>query len=125
MADMLDAPRNLRALALQILSTENPVELGIAEFTKLGHEADELVVPGRTARTIGQMFGGRRVETLSGSGGQIAIEEAIFGEMAREVHVARPPRRARSFRAARKRCTRTVDSFKPVMALTSRGVQSP
>jgi len=43
-------------------------------------------------------------------------------EVMRAEHHGLPPKRPRSLRAARNRCTRTVDSFRPVIMLTSRGV---
>ena len=57
--------------------------------------------------------------------GEVALEQPIVVEVVRAADHGFPPSRARSFRAARNRWTRTVDSFSPVIALTSRGVQSP
>ena len=58
-------------------------------------------------------------------GGGKKLEEPVVVRMASAEHYGLPPSSTRSLRAARNRWTRTVDSFRPVIALTSRGVQSP
>ncbi len=66
-----------------------------------------------------------RIERLAGTLGDITLEQMIFVEMVWTTDHGFPPSSPRSLRAARNRWTRTVDSFRPVIALTSRGVQSP
>ena len=76
-------------------------------------------------RALGQM---RRDETVHGRSvepGEIALEQTVVLEVMRATDHGFPPSRPRNLRAARNRWTRTVDSFNPVTALTSRGVQSP
>ena len=80
----------------------------------------------RAARgAVGQMLGDGRIERLAAPLGEIAVEQPVVLEVARATDHGLPPSRPRSLRAARNRWTRTVDSFRPVIALTSRGVQSP
>ena len=86
---------------------------------------DELGVALAAVVAVGQVLGDRRIDALAAALGEIAVEQAIVVEVTRASGHGLPPSRPRSLRAARNRWTRTVDSFNPVMALTSRGVQSP
>ena len=85
----------------------------------------ELGVALGAARAVGEVFGRRRVERLAAAFGEVAVEQRIVLEVRRANVHGCPPSSARSLRAARNRWTRTVDSFRPIIALTSRGVQSP
>ena len=73
---------------------------------------------------IGEVLGRRRIDEIAGARRQVALEEALVLKvvlMPGEDH-GLPLNNPRSLRAARNKWTRTVDSFKPVMALISRGV---
>ncbi len=101
------------------------VGLDVRLAPKAVHERGQLCIAAAALMTVSQVFGGRWIERFSGPLRHVAVEQAIFGKMMCTSDHGFPPSRPRSFRAARNRWTRTVDSFKPVMALTSRGVQSP
>ncbi len=77
------------------------------------------------ARAVGEVLDFGRWNRLAGHGFEVALDQPVVVQMVQAADHGLPPRSARSFRAARNRCTRTVDSFNPVIALTSRGVQSP
>ena len=125
MAQVLEPARNVLLLGTEALGREDRVGFGgrvdAQRFQKVRHRR----VAFAAVRAVGQVLGHRRIEELSALDGQIAVEQSLVLEVVRAVHHGFPPSRPRSFRAARKRWTRTVDSFNPVMALTSRGVQSP
>ena len=123
--EKLQAPRDVLLLRSHALGRKNVVELGVRLGANPVHEAPEIRVARVTFRAVGEVHGGRRLDRLPALFGHVAVEETVFREMARLEHHGFPPRRARSLRAARNRWTRTVDSLRPVMALTSRGVQSP
>ena len=122
---MLEAPRDLLLLRSHALGRKNVVELGVGLGANPVHEAPEIRVAGVAVRAVGQVLGGRRLDRLPALFGQVAVEQTVFLEMARAGTSRLSSQKARSLRAARNRWTRTVDSLRPVMALTSRGVQSP
>ena len=108
-----------------MIGREHFVELGVGFRSQPVHEAPQIRVPRAALRAVGEMLGRRRIERLAGPLGEVALEQPIVVKVVRANDHDLPPSSARSFRAARNRCTRTVDSFRPVIALTSRGVQSP
>ena len=122
---MLDAPRDLLLLCLEPFGGEELVGFGIALGAQCVEKAQELRIARAARRAVGQMFGRTRINGLTGSLGVVTVVQPLLLQVARPTDHGFPPSRPRSLRAARNRCTRTVDSFNPVIALTSRGVQSP
>jgi len=66
-----------------------------------------------------------RVQFLACPCREITLEQVVVFQVPGVNDHDLPPRNPRSLRTARNRCTRTVDSLMPVIALTSRGEQSP
>ena len=122
---MVEAARDFLLLEAETFGGEQRIDFGVRLVTKRGHEAFELGVTLGAAGAVGEMFGRWWIERLAATLGKIAIRQRIVLEVWRACAHGWPPRSARSLRAARNRWTRTVDSFRPIMALTSRGVQSP
>ncbi len=122
---MLEPPEDVLLLLPQPLRREDRVGFGVRLGSHVVQERDELDVA-RTARVaVGQMFSRRRIERLAAAVREIALDETVVVQVVGTSDHDFAPRSARSFRAARNRWTRTVDSLRPVIALTSRGVQSP
>src|SRR5207247_3662519 len=117
--DLLEATRNLRLLKPQALAREDRVRLGDALAPELVHEAREIVVALAARRAIGEMLGRRRIDGVAPAFDQITLVQSIVLQVPAEDH-GFPPSSPRSFRAARNKWTRTVDSFNPVMMLISR-----
>src|SRR5262245_23953684 len=122
---MLQPARDVMLLCPQAFGCEDRVGVGNCLGAQRLHEADKFHVPLATLAAVGEMFGDRGIGTFTASHDKVTIEQAFVLEVMRPTHHGLPPSRPRSFRAARKRWTRTVDSFNPVIALTSRGEQSP
>ena len=120
-AHVFDAARNLLLLDPQAIGGEQRIGLRVRFRTQPVHEAQELGVPRAARIAIGEVFRHQRIKRRPALLGEIAVEEALIVEMMSHVDLSRP----RSLRTARNKCTRTVDSFRPVMALMSRGEQSP
>ena len=124
-ADVLDAVGDLLLLGAQVLGRVDIVELGVGLDSQRVHEPRQLVVACGATRAVRQVLARRGIERLADPLCDVAVEEPIVVQMDPQSDHGFPPRRARSLRAARNRWTRTVDSFNPVIVLTSRGVQSP
>ena len=124
-AHMLDAAGNLLLLRPLPFRRKDFVELRVGFRAQGIHEAAEVAVPGAALGAIGQVLGGWRFERFAAMLGEIALEQTVFLEVTRAKDHGCPPSKPRSLRAARNKCTRTVDSLRPMMAPTSRGVQSP
>jgi hypothetical protein len=125
-ADAFETPGDMLLLRAKALGREQLVGLGFSFHAETVHEADQLGVAAAARRAVGEVFGGRRIDRLAASFDEVALEELIFQQMMMPAaYHGLPPSSPRSFRAARNRCTRTVDSLSPVIALISRGVQSP
>jgi hypothetical protein len=124
-ADLLEPLADLLLLRSQAFRREDRIGLGVAFCPHALEKRRQLGVPGRAPIAVREMFGRRWVDRLADPRGAIALEETLFREVTHVGFHAFVPSRPRSLRAARNRCTRTVDSFSPVITLTSRGVQSP
>jgi hypothetical protein len=124
-ADERHPADDLLLLEPQALGREDGVGFRLAVAAQAVHERGELGVADAAGPAIGEMFGDGRIDRLTAALGQVRVEQPFLLEVMRALDHGSPPSRPRSFRAARNRWTRTVDSFSPVMALTSRGVQSP
>ena len=124
-AEVFDTAQDGLALRLLPFGGEEGIGLGVGLGPETVHEARELAVPARAVDAVGEVLGRTRIERLAGPFRLVAVEQPILREMLWTTHHGFPPNSPRSFRAARNRWTRTVDSFNPVIALTSRGVQSP
>src|SRR5262249_12434341 len=85
----------------------------------------ELAVASSALGAIADMFGRARVKRLTESLGEAELVQPIVAQVAGASDHGWPPSSVRNLRAALNHCPRTVDSFRPVMTLTSRGVQSP
>jgi hypothetical protein len=123
-AKMRYPPSDVLLLEAERLGGENRVGLGFGFGAKPVHEARELAVAKPTVLAGRQMVCGRLIE-LAAALGDVTLKQPILVKMTRARGHGLPPSRPRSFLAARNRWTRTVDSFNPVMTLTSRGVRSP
>ena len=107
-------------------SSKNSIGIiGVGFGAQAVHELDEVAVAGAAVPAVEQVLGGGWVGRFARLLGEITVEESLFPQMMSATGQGLPPSNPRSFRAARNRCTRTVDSFRPVIAATSRGVQSP
>ena len=122
---MRDPPGNVLLLEAERLGGENRVGLGFGFGAKSVHEARQFAVANAAVVAVRQVLGGRPIDARTAALGNVALEQPIFVEVMRATGHGLPPSRPRSFLAARNRWTRTVDSFNPVMTLTSRGVRSP
>ena len=122
---MLEPTQDLLLLDPQPLGRECVVGFGISVGAGLVHERDHLVVPGHAVAAVGEVLGGTRVEFVAGARREVVLEQVVVLQMPGVDRHDVPPRNPRNLRTARNRCTRTVDSLMPVMALTSRGEQSP
>src|SRR5262249_22450396 len=120
-----EAARDLKLLRAEMIRRERRVGVGVAVGAHLIQHAHELGVPRSAFVAVGQVLGRRRIGRLAVSLREVALDEAVVGHVTRMTHHSLPPSSPRSLRAARNRWTRTVDSLMPVIALTSRGVQSP
>src|SRR5207248_1407341 len=89
------------------------------------HQPRHLGVARAAILTVREMLSGSGIRRLTTSVGKVAVEQAIVLQVTEAKRHGLPPSTVRSLRAARNKWTRTVDSFKPVIALTSLGVQSP
>ena len=112
-------------LGAKAVGREDPIGILVGFGPQAVHELDEVAVPGAALAAVEQVLGGGRIGRFTRLLGQITVEDSLFPQMMSATGQGLPPSRPRSFRAARNRCTRTVDSFSPVIAATSRGVQSP
>ena len=74
---------------------------------------------------VGQVLRRARVQFLACPCREITLEQVVVFQVPGVNDHDLPPRNPRNVRTARNRCTRTVDSLMPVIALTSRGEQSP
>src|SRR5678815_1743639 len=104
---------------------EEGVDLGVRVGAHIVQERRELEISSLAGLAIREMLRGRRIERFSAAVGKVTLDEMVVVEVVGTSNHDFAPRSARSFRAARNRWTRTVDSLSPVIALTSRGVQSP
>jgi len=115
-------------LLAQPLGGKDRVGLGDALRTQRVHDLRQFLVPPAARAAIGEMLGQRRIDRFAVPRRQIGVEKAFVLQVTRqgfERFHDLPPSRPRSLRTARNRWTRTVDSLRPVIALISRGVQSP
>ena len=112
-------------LRLQPVGWKYLADLCVGVGAQAIHESSEVLVPGGAPRTVGEMVRGRRIDRLAAALDEITVEEPLFRQVTPATDHGLPPSSPRSFRAARNRCTRTVDSFRPVIAAISRGVKSP
>ena len=119
-ADAADRQTRLRS---QVETRAHTCERGVALWRVLLHFADQ----DETGQLKARVARGREttIKRLSAAVREIPLDEAVVVQVVGTSHHDFAPRSARSFRAARNRWTRTVDSLRPVIALTSRGVQSP
>src|SRR5207302_1879768 len=108
---LLDSAQNLLLLRAETLGRENGLAVGVRCATEAVHEAGELGVARRALGAVGQVLGGARIDRFAAMLGQIAVEDLPFIEMTRTSDHGLPPSSPLSLRAARNRCTRTVDSF--------------
>ncbi len=123
--ELLDPSGDVQLLGAQPIRREEAVGFCIGVRAEPFHELPQLGVAKRARVAIGEVLGGPRIDRFFTALGEIAIEQTLFLNVMRAVNHGLAPSRPRSLRAARKRWTRTVDSLTPMMALTSRGVQSP
>ena len=119
---MFQPVRDCLLLRLQTLGREHGVGLRIGLLAESVQETGELAVAFAALSALLQVIDHRRIGQLTASLGEIAVDQAVFLDVMRVSGHGWPPSNPRSLRAARNRWTRTVDSFKPVIALTSRGV---
>ena len=125
MAEVLDAMRDLLLLPAQILGAKRRVDFGVSLRAHVFHERRQVGVLRAAGGAVRQVLGGWRIQRLAAPARRDSSRTGGLLKVACAVSHGLPPKRPRSLRAARNRWTRTVDSFSPVMALTSRGVQSP
>ena len=83
MAEMLHAPGDLLLLRAHPLGGKDFVELGVGLRAEPVHEAPEVRVAGVALGAIGQVFGGRRLDRFAALFGEVALEQAVFLEVAR------------------------------------------
>src|SRR5262249_29121700 len=116
-ADMLESPGNLLLLLAQPFGSEDGVCRALSLAAQRVHELRQLVVTGGTRLTVREMLGNGRVEPRALALGHVPFEQPLVVKVGAMDH-SFPPSSPRSLRAARNKCTRTVDSFRPVIMLT-------
>ena len=120
MIEVRNPAEDMLLLIVQAIGREDRLGFRVAVRSNRVEPARERGVSGRARRAAREVLRERRFERLTGAIGQIALVQAIVAQMTRQADHDVPRMRARSLRAARNRWTRTVDSFRPVIALTSR-----
>src|SRR5207244_152551 len=125
LADVLEPLGDLLLLQAQAFRCEHGGGVDFSVRPQALHEVGQPGVARGTWLAVGEMLGQRRIERFAGTVREITVQQSFVAEVVRASDHGLPPKRPRSLRAARKRWTRTVDSFNPVIALTSRGVHSP
>src|SRR5215467_12203184 len=96
-------------LLTQPLRGEHGVRFCIRNRSDVVEDGDELRVAHPARLAVGEMFHGGRIERLTTTVGEITFDETVVLQMFGTSDHDFAPRRARSFRAARNRWTRTVD----------------
>src|SRR5262249_41070423 len=115
----------LLLLEAKAFGGEDRVGFGIGGLAETFEQIDDLVEARRAGGAVGEVFGCRWIRRPLVPRLEVVAVQASVVQMRGVDGHGLPPSNPRSFRAARNKWTRTVDSFRPVMALTSRGVQSP
>ena len=124
-ADQFEAPGDVLLLRAQALGRKQRVDLGFRVRAERRQERADVGVAARARAAVGEMLRRRRIDGLAAPLGVVAVDERVVLKMRARARSWLPSEQRRSLRAARNRCTRTVDSLSPIIAPTSRGVQSP
>src|SRR5258706_5801505 len=124
-SDLFQSPRDLILLGAHSFWREHAVELRVRVAAQRCQKAAQFVVALAARVAVAQVFCRRRIRGVAAPFRVVAVDEPFILKVGGTNDHGCPPSSARSFRAARNRWTRTVDSLSPIMAPTSRGVQSP